>query len=63
LVYVGCIALAPYFVFASKCEEAWPEGAPCVAPYVMAVIYTVITMLLLNVQVSHRGRRRINPGR
>jgi hypothetical protein len=54
LVYVGCIALAPYFVHASKCEEAWPEGRVCVAPYVMAGIYTLITMLLLNIQVSCR---------
>lgn len=57
LVYVGCIALAPYFVHASKCEEAWPEGRVCVAPYVMAGIYTLITMLLLNIQVSFRGGR------
>jgi hypothetical protein len=61
LVHLGCFALAPYFVFRGNCTN-WGTGPPgvdpstgdgmCAAPYVNAVMYVVVSMLLLNVQAS-----------
>ena len=52
LVYMGAVALTPYFVQLSQCNTQWDESHWCPAPYVMVWIYVIITMLLLNVQVG-----------
>jgi hypothetical protein len=59
LVHLGCAALAPYFVHRGSCEN-WGTGPPgvgphtgdgmCAAPYVNALLYVIVSMLLLNVQ-------------
>jgi hypothetical protein len=61
LVHLGCLALAPYFVHRGSCAD-WgtgPRGVGpmtgdglCPAPYVNAIIYVCVSMLLLNVQAS-----------
>lgn len=52
LVHIGAVVLGPHFASAGACDE---EGAAsaygCPGPYIMACIYGVICMLLLNVQV------------
>lgn len=52
LIHIGAVVLGPYFVHIGVCDvdavDAWGLGCP--APYVMACIYSVICMLLLNVQ-------------
>lgn len=59
LVHLGCFALAPYFVHRGGCSEWGPgSGGPftadgaCPAPYVNAIIYVCVSMLLLNVQAG-----------
>eukprot|EP00882_Tetradesmus_deserticola_P025750 GHRQ01028311.1.p1 GENE.GHRQ01028311.1~~GHRQ01028311.1.p1 ORF type:complete len:355 (+),score=109.23 GHRQ01028311.1:157-1221(+) len=53
LIHIGAIVLGPYFVHIGVCDadatELWGLGCP--APFIMACIYAVICMLLLNVQV------------
>lgn len=61
LVHLGCFALAPYFVHRGSCAD-WGTGprgvgpytadGACPAPYVNAIIYVAVSMLLLNVQAS-----------
>lgn len=53
LIHLGAVVLGPYFSHTATCDEGWVAvHRSCPAPYVMAVIYSIICMLLLNVQVS-----------
>jgi hypothetical protein len=55
LVYMGALLLTPSFVNL-QCSPTWKEAKYlCPGPYVMAWAYVLITMLLLNVQVSGVG--------
>lgn len=52
LIHLGAVVLGPYFCHIAVCDEGWVAAHNwCPAPYVMAVIYSIICMLLLNVQV------------
>jgi hypothetical protein len=52
LVHIGAVVLGPYFSHIAVCDEGWQlQHQWCPAPYVMAIIYSIICMLLLNVQV------------
>lgn len=53
LIHIGAVVLGPYFAHIAVCDEGWMAVQQwCPAPYAMAVIYSIICMLLLNVQVS-----------
>jgi hypothetical protein len=52
LIHLVAVVLGPYFSHIAVCDEDWVVAQHwCPAPYVMAVIYSIICMLLLNVQV------------
>lgn len=55
LIHLGAIVLGPHFQHTGVCDdESWDTGLlGCPAPYVMACIYSIICMLLLNVQVTN----------
>jgi hypothetical protein len=56
LIHLGAVVLGPYFCHIAVCDEGWVAAHNwCPAPYVMAVIYSIICMLLLNVQVRLLG--------
>lgn len=56
LIHLGAVVLGPYFQHVAVCEDDWTiHNMFCPAPYVMAVIYSVVCMLLLNVQVGAAG--------
>eukprot|EP00879_Flechtneria_rotunda_P028691 GHRR01030901.1.p1 GENE.GHRR01030901.1~~GHRR01030901.1.p1 ORF type:complete len:128 (+),score=25.41 GHRR01030901.1:464-847(+) len=54
LVHLGAVVLGPYFQHIGKCIDNWTTEQPigCPAPYIMACIYGVICMLLINVQAA-----------
>jgi hypothetical protein len=53
LIHLGAVVLGPYFSHIAVCgEDHVVTHNACPAPYVMAIIYSIICMLLLNVQVG-----------
>lgn len=52
LIHIGAVVLGPYFSHIALCDDGWVAVHQwCPAPYVMAIIWSIICMLLLNVQV------------
>jgi hypothetical protein len=49
LTHALTILLAPYFLHVGRCDEGFPGFCP--APYMMAILWVMVTALLLHVQV------------